>query len=79
MQTLVPLLISWLLEVEDDPGWHTFDEDFSVTNAQVAEQGLDRLSLCMGFYFEMFFVFNLRRRKNSSSASFLSFTISSWK
>ena len=42
------MLISWLLELKDDPGWESFDDDFSVSSAQVAEQGLDRMAICMG-------------------------------
>lgn len=50
VETLVPILLNMMLDMEDDPDWYTGkdDDDVDITNADVGEESLDRLSIAAG-------------------------------
>eukprot|EP01105_Mastigella_eilhardi_P025828 TRINITY_DN7173_c0_g1_i1.p1 TRINITY_DN7173_c0_g1~~TRINITY_DN7173_c0_g1_i1.p1 ORF type:complete len:1147 (-),score=339.51 TRINITY_DN7173_c0_g1_i1:29-3400(-) len=48
LSTVVPMLLSWMLEVEDDPDWETNFDDTNVATPEVAETALSRIATAVG-------------------------------
>jgi importin-5 len=52
VETMLPVLLRMMLEIEDDEAWFVGDDDeddqTEVRNCDVGEQGLDRLSIALG-------------------------------
>jgi len=50
LETLVPVVLNFMLELEDDPEWNQGEEEdeVDITNADVGEESLDRLSIGLG-------------------------------
>jgi hypothetical protein len=54
VDTLLPILVNMMLEIEDTPleEWNSGenDDEVDITNADVAEECLDRISIALGTY-----------------------------
>eukprot|EP01097_Dermamoeba_algensis_P002108 TRINITY_DN1837_c0_g3_i1.p1 TRINITY_DN1837_c0_g3~~TRINITY_DN1837_c0_g3_i1.p1 ORF type:complete len:1076 (-),score=326.43 TRINITY_DN1837_c0_g3_i1:39-3266(-) len=50
LQKLIPLLLNYITDIEDDPDWYTTEEseEFDNSNREIAEEALDRLALSLG-------------------------------
>eukprot|EP01105_Mastigella_eilhardi_P026497 TRINITY_DN7714_c0_g1_i1.p1 TRINITY_DN7714_c0_g1~~TRINITY_DN7714_c0_g1_i1.p1 ORF type:complete len:1071 (-),score=317.30 TRINITY_DN7714_c0_g1_i1:72-3230(-) len=48
IQSLIPLMLSWLVDIQDTKEWYDFKEDTSFSNAEIAEHNLNRLAISLG-------------------------------
>jgi hypothetical protein len=52
IETVLPIVINMMLELDDDEEWHTSEDedDVEITNCDVGEESLDRLAIALGEY-----------------------------
>ena len=50
VEVLIPIILNMMLDLEDNEDWNNGDDetDVDITNSDVGEESLDRLSLALG-------------------------------
>lgn len=51
IETIIPIVISMMLELEDSPNWNEENDDhddIDITNSDIGEEALDRLAIAFG-------------------------------